>query len=346
MTNPKIKRIGFCCHLINSVDQVGGLKPHDPYWQYRFKTTTIKYLRENSSKVEEKLWDIIKHNVVAAKNIVSYVSKLAEPLRMLRLGSDIAPAYTHPDYEYFYKRSDVMSFMNKYLFEVGNIARNNDVKLSFHPDQYVVICSDNDGIVTNSLKELEYHTDIAKMMGYGLSKLDFKINVHLSGKKGVDGFIPAYNRMSPELRNMLTLENDEFQSSLDEVIKLKKYIGVVLDLHHHFIQSGEYIEASDPRIKEVIESWCHDGTDRRPSIHYSQSHEDLLGEHPRDTLPSLSTLIENGYKKTQLRAHSNNYWNTASNQWARSHWEYADIMCESKEKSLASNKLFEEFTKK
>lgn len=345
MTNPKIKRVGFCCHLINTVEQVDGLKPNDPYWKYRFKSTTIKYLRDNPSKAEEKLWDIIKHNVVAAKNMVSYVSQLEPSLRMVRLGSDIAPAYTHPDYEYFYKRGDVQSFLNKYLSEVGTIARNNDVKLSFHPDQYVVVCSDNDGIVTNSLKELEYHTDIAKMMGYGTRKLDFKINVHLSGKRGVDGFLPAYNRMSPELRNMLTLENDEFQSGLDDVIKLKKYIGVVLDLHHQWVATGEYIKHDDERIKDVIESWCIDGIDRRPTIHYSVSDDSLFTHHPNDTVPSLATLIESGHKKAKLRAHSNTYWNTACNEWARSHWEWADVCTESKHKNLSSQSLYNEWVK-
>lgn len=340
-----IKKIGFCCHLINSIDQLGGLKPTDPYWKYRFKTTTIKFLKDNPSKAEDKLWDIIKHNVVAAKNIVTYVSHLHPQLRMLRLGSDVCPAYTHPDYAYFYQRSDVQSFLHKYLSEVGNIARQHNVRLSFHPDQFVVITSENEGIVENSLKELEYHTDIAKMMGYGKTKLDFKINVHLSGKRGVDGFMSAYNRMSPELRNMLTLENDEFQSSLDDVLLLKDYIGVVLDVHHHWIATGEYIKHDDDRIKKIIESWCNDGVDRRPTIHYSVSDDQLLPNHARNTLPSINALMESGIKRAKLRAHSNDYWNTACNEWARGHWEYADVMCESKYKSIASTMLYNEWVK-
>lgn len=338
-----VPKVGFCCHLLSSIDQVGGLNPNDMMQKYRNKSTTVKWLRDNPREAENKLWDIIKHNVMAFKNIVSHVSKFPIGQRMLRLGSDFAPMYTHPDYEYFYRRSDVISFLNKYLSEVGVIARSNDVKLSFHPDQYTVICSDNEGIVENSLRELEYHTDIARMMGYGVSKLDFKINVHLSGKRGVSGFMSAYNRMSPELRNMLTLENDEFQSSLDDVLELKDYVGVVLDLHHEWIATGEYIGSNDDRIKKIIESWCNSGIDRRPTIHYSVSGEDVLSDHSVHTLPSLTTLMENGYKKGKLRAHSNDYWNIAANNYAREHWEWADVCCESKYKNLSSQKLYKQW---
>lgn len=45
--------------------------------------------------------------------------------------------------------------------------------------------------------------------------------------------------------------------------------------------------------------------------------------------------------KSKLRAHSDFYDNVHINQWALTHWEWADIMCESKAKNLASTRLFE-----
>jgi hypothetical protein len=49
--------------------------------------------------------------------------------------------------------------------------------------------------------------------------------------------------------------------------------------------------------------------------------------------------MEQGYKKGKLRAHSDFMWNDALNEWALSHNEWADIMCESKAKNLASFEL-------
>jgi hypothetical protein len=71
-------------------------------------------------------------------------------------------------------------------------------------------------------------------------------------------------------------------------------------------------------------------------MHYSVSREDLLTGHSPSQLPDLQTLLESGYKKGKLRAHSDFYWNTAVNEWALSFLNTHDIMCESKGKNLAS----------
>ena len=114
-------------------------------------------------------------------------------------------------------------------------------------------------------------------------------------------------------------------------------VPIVLDIHHHWCKTGEYISAMDPRVKAVIDSW----RGRRPTIHYSVSREDVLVSHPDDTLPDYERLLAGGYKKQKLRAHSDFYWNKAVNEWALTHNEWADIMCESKGKNLASFKLAE-----
>jgi hypothetical protein len=78
----------------------------------------------------------------------------------------------------------------------------------------------------------------------------------------------------------------------------------------------------------------------RPVAHYSQSPEYILVEHARDQLPDLQNLIESGFKKQKLRAHSNFYWNSAVNDWALTFLETHDLMCESKAKNLASFALY------
>jgi hypothetical protein len=341
-----IKRIGFACKWIDRPDQCDGIKPKDDCAKYNTGTTTRAWLNRQSRGVaEDKLWSLMKDNIESIRLLVQRVGTLEPSLRMVRLSSEILPLYTEADWKYFYRQSDVVSYMERHFATVGEIARANDVRLSFHPGQFTVIASENEGIVQNSLAELEYHTDMMRWMGYGNNLLETKINVHLSGKLGVNGFDAAWNRMSPELRNMLTLENDEFQAGLDAVLQLKHKVGVVLDLHHHWINTGEYINANDSRIKEVIESWCRDGGNRRPTIHYSVSREDVLDEHSIDQQPFRDALIESGHKKAKLRAHSDRMWNIATNKWARQHWEWADCMIEAKMKNIASKELFEQWSK-
>jgi UV DNA damage repair endonuclease len=172
-------------------------------------------------------------------------------------------------------------------------------------------------------------------MGYGRQFQDFKINVHISGKQGPAGIISALSRLSPEARNTITIENDENCWGIESSLELAKHCALVLDIHHHWIRTGEYIQPSDDRCKRVIDSW----RGVRPAMHYSVSREDVLFGHCENTMPDMPTLLSQGYKKQKMRAHSDFYWNNNVNDWALTFNDQFDIMCESKGKNLASFKL-------
>lgn len=334
--NSSVKRIGFACKWSEIHPKKGLVTSED----CGTGGTTLTWLkRQTKTKAEEKLWEVMKNNIQNTHNLVKRVAKLRPELRMVRLTSDMLSCYTHPEWEWFYLKSDVVSYLEKWMSPIGETARNNDVRLSFHPGQFCVLGSENPNIVDQSIKEFEYHADMARFMGYGKKFQDFKINVHISGKAGPAGVKRAYQRLSPEARNCISIENDEISWGIEASLELANDLALVLDLHHHWIHSGEYIEANDDRIKKIIDSW----RGVRPAIHYSVSREDYLVDHSRDARPDLRFLIEAGKKKQQLRAHSDYYWNNASNDWALSHYEWADIMCESKAKNLASFKLFDTY---
>jgi UV DNA damage endonuclease len=210
--------------------------------------------------------------------------------------------------------------------------------LSFHPGQFTVLASDNPDIVNRSIEEFEYHADMARWMGFGKSFQDFKINVHISGRAGPEGIRAAYKRLTPEARNCITIENEEISYGLDDCLTISDLVPIVLDIHHHWIKTGEYISPVDPRVDRVVQSW----RGKRPTLHYSVSREDILVNHPTDTQPVMSTLLESGHKKAKLRAHSNFYWNKPVNEWALSFRDRFDMMCESKAKNLASFALYQE----
>lgn len=332
--NSSVKRMGFACKWSEIHPKKGLITSED----CGTGGTTLTWLkRQTKAKAEEKLWDVMKNNVHNTHNLVKRVAKLRPELRMIRLSSDILSCYTHPDWEWFYQQSDVVNYLEKFMLPIGETARTNDVRMSFHPGQFCVLGSENPNIVNQSIREFEYHADIARFMGYGKRFQDFKINVHISGKAGPLGVRHAFKRLSPEARNCITIENDEISWGIDASLELAPDLALVLDLHHHWIHTGEYIKPHDDRIKKIIDSW----RGIKPVIHYSVSREDYLVDHDPDTLPDYKLLLESGKKRQHLRAHSDYYWNSAANEWALTHYEWADVMCESKSKNLASFKLFD-----
>jgi len=327
------KRIGFACKWIDRADQVDGIKSSDDCKQFNTGSTTVTWLNRQTREVaEQKLWDLMVQNIESVRKLIERVGTLDDHLRMVRIGSDILPVYTHDDWMYFWRRTDVINYCEKHFREAGDIARLRNVRLSFHPGQFTVLASDNPDIVNRSIMEFEYHADMARWMGFGRQFQDFKINVHIAGRRGPQGIRDVLPRLSPEARNCLTIENDEMSWGLDASLELGRDVALVLDIHHHWINTGEYISPQDDRCLRVIDSW----RGVRPVIHYSVSREDVVVGHELVTRPNLPVLLESGYKKQKLRAHSNFYWNTAVNEWALEFTDNFDIMCESKAKNLAS----------
>ena len=330
-------KIGFCCKWIDNEDQILGFKPKDDAKRLNTRVTTVAWLnRQERAVAEQRLWDLMVHNIESIRLLVERVGNLHEHLRMVRLGSDILPVYTEPTWSYFWRRHDVRNYCERNFAVVGELARRRGVRLDFHPGQFCVLASTDADIVNRSLEEFEYHVDMARWMGYGKKFQDITINVHIAGRKGAEGIRQVWSRLSPEAQCTISIENDETRWGLDESLKLKDLCALVLDIHHHWIRDAEYIRPTDSRVLSVIESW----RGVRPALHYSLSPESLLADHCRLTRPCLNSLVASGKNRMKLRAHSNFYWNDACNDWALSFTDF-DICCESKAKNLASFKLAE-----
>jgi UV DNA damage repair endonuclease len=334
------KRIGFACKYMYPNQTLKKRLLEDYQQPLNTRCTTVAWLnRQTREDAEQRLWDIMVHNIQSYYNLIKYVGSLPNELRMVRLGSDVLPVYTERSWCYFWRKDDVRRYCEREFARVGALARSLDVRLSMHPGQFTVLASDNPDIVERSLEEFEYHVDVIRWMGYGRSFQDFKCNVHISGRQGPAGIRNVYPRLSPEARNCITIENDEMSWGVDASLELGDLVALVLDIHHHWVATGEYISPTDDRYLRMIDSW----RGVRPVIHYSVSREDVLVNHSETQRPNMASLLETNYKKAKLRAHSDYMWNNAVNDWAKEFWDTADIIVESKMKNLASIKLHKYF---
>jgi UV DNA damage repair endonuclease len=336
-------RVGFCCKWLNDPSEFGGMKVNAADRDLNGRSTTMRWLREHPAEAEQRQWDIMNHNTAAAVKMIERVATLPPERRMVRLGSEMLQGYTEASWISWWQRPEIQTHCERIFAPIGETARRLDVRLSFHPGQFCVLASEADEIVERSILEFEYHADMARWMGYGKTWHDegFKINVHLSGKGGATKFLRTLGRLSPEARNLITIENDEMTNGLDVVMGVADSVAIVLDVHHHWINSGEYITPQDPRARRVIESW----RGIRPALHYSVSREDCVVGHDPLVRPDLGALLAAGYKKQKLRAHSDLMWNQACNNWISYFSPEWDIQVEAKGKNLASQQVYEHIFK-
>ena len=149
------KHIGFACKWINDPSEVNGMKINARDRDLNTGSTTVAWLKRQTADVaEQRLWDLMVKNIESVRKLVERVGTLDDELRMVRIGSDILPVYTERTFSWYWRQDHVVKYAQQHFAEVGRIARDRGVRLSFHPGQFTVLASDNPGIVDRSIEEL------------------------------------------------------------------------------------------------------------------------------------------------------------------------------------------------
>jgi UV DNA damage endonuclease len=180
--------------------------------------------------------------------------------------SQLFPLYTHPEAGYVLTALPDCEQITGVLQEVNRYCRANDIRLSFHPDQFITIASPNPAVVVNSIKELEYHGFLAELIGADI------VNIHIGGvfndKNAVlKRFAENFKLLSPAVKTRLAVENDDISYSVQDVLPLCEQLSIpmVYDVHHHRCNPDKYsiAEATD----RCIEHWM--ALRREPHFHIS-----------------------------------------------------------------------------
>jgi UV DNA damage repair endonuclease len=330
----QVSRFGFCCKYIPEDGDAQAARAMNT------STVTMAYFgRLDPKAAYDKLSAVVAHNLEAFRLQITHVATRPKFERLHRLSSDLLPGYTHASCKDLYRDPDLRRLIETKLAAAGQLARENDVRLSMHPGQFCVIASANPAAAANGLAEFEYHAEVMALMGYGdgWHPHGAHINIHGGAKAlGAEGIRSGLAHLSSTARNLITIENDEVSFGLDDLLPLVDDVPLVLDLHHHWIMSqGEYIEPDDPRIVRIIDSW----RGVRPVSHVSVSREDLLPDQDIGALPDFHTLVAAGIRPKDLRAHSDLMWNEAVNDLVMRHLSWSDFEIEAKLKNIATEGL-------
>jgi UV DNA damage repair endonuclease len=123
-----IKRIGFACKYMHPDQSQKKKLLEEIQRPLNTKSTTVQWLnRQTRDVAEQRLWDIMVHNIQSYYKLIEYVGSLPHELRMVRLGSDVLPVYTQPDWSYFWKLPTVVSYCEQSFARVGELALVLDV---------------------------------------------------------------------------------------------------------------------------------------------------------------------------------------------------------------------------
>jgi UV DNA damage endonuclease len=212
-------RWGLCCQFLDA--------------PIKFRTATHRYVASLQSRVAPRyLAEIAAHNADALAAAIEQCHEVG--IGAFRVNSQVLPLATHPVTGYNLERLDPTGAIAGAFEWAGALARAYDVRLSLHPDQFVVLNSEREPVVESAVQELEHQAMIAEMIGADV------IVLHAGGAAG--GVEPALERLerglprlSARARERLALENDDRSFTPRSLLPLCQRAGVplVYDVHHH-----------------------------------------------------------------------------------------------------------------
>lgn len=280
--------------------------------------TYTRYQQLSPEERMEKLLEVTKQNIHHTLRMLYF--NLAHEFELYRLSSSIVPLATHPEVMW-----DFTTPFQAEWQELGDLIKKNQLRVSFHPNQFTLFTSPKKTITENAVKDMTYHYQMFEAMGVADRGL---MNIHIGGAYGdkaaaLKRFHQNLKTLPVHIKKVMTLENDDKTYTAEETLAVceKETIPLVFDYHHHMANLSEApLEELLPRI---FGTWSH--LAYVPKIHISspknekefRSHADYVD--PEFIMPFLNLLRELG--------------------------QDVDFMIEAKAKDQAALKLVEDLTK-
>jgi len=179
-----------------------------------------------------KLSSLCLNNAQALLKAIEYCG--AQHIGCFRVNSRFWPVKTHPDVGYEFVDLPGSEEIKKILFKCRQRARALNIRLSFHPDQFVLLSSPKADVVKKSVEELEYQAEVSEMIGADV------INIHAGGGYGdkpsaLQRMGRVVKKLNKAVRSRLTLENDDRIYTPKDLLPFcnEHKIPLVYDVHHH-----------------------------------------------------------------------------------------------------------------
>lgn len=222
---------------------------------------------------EQRFMETVQNNLDCLFRMLKFNVK--HNILFFRVTSDLIPFASHPICKFKWQEN-----FRKKLKTIGDFIQDHDIRISMHPDQFILINSVDFKIFEKSVKELEYHAQVLDLMGLDGSA---KVQIHVGGVYGhktgsMERFVSRYQKLDKVIQRRLVIENDDRLYNLKDCLQLnaETEVPVLFDVLHHKLNNagetiGETFELFTPTWKEK---------DGLPMVDYStQQKNELKGKH-------------------------------------------------------------------
>jgi UV DNA damage endonuclease len=176
-------------------------------------------------------------NLLCLQRILEY--NVANELRFFRISSGIVPFGSHPINTFPWQTRFASEFR-----AIGDYVKAQGMRISFHPDQFVVLNSPSTDIVERSVAELVYQGSMLDLMGLDSTA---KLQIHVGGLYGdrdlaISRFIATYRDLPVAVQRRLVIENDDRLFSLRDCLRVHEAVGIPIlfdNFHHECLNHGE-----------------------------------------------------------------------------------------------------------
>ena len=300
-------KIGYAC--INNALKEEGITTNRGMIKKTFLSKGIKYASELAVQNVRDLYTVMEWNV-------------ENGIKAFRMTSCLFPWMSE------YTLTDLRDWpeITEILKDIGQIAISNDMRLSFHPGQFNILCSPKQQVIENTIKELNQHAFILDTMGLPCNQTH-KVNIHIGGAYGdknaaMDRWIENFKRLSDSAKKRLTIENDDKPNmyAVEDLVyvHLRTGVPIVFDFHHHDCHPGQLCK--EDALKAALATWPDGIT---PMTHFSSSrklHEDasvknvahadyLYDEIPYTCNHEFDVMLEAKAKEAALNKYIKDYLN-------------------------------------
>lgn len=224
--------------------------------QVRFRTMTrTRYLKLSLSDREIALSELYRHNLQRLHDALSFCEQ--NQIQLYRMSSALFPLSDLEDEI----GANILETMSADLATIGQRANALSIRMVLHPDQYVVLSSDSPEVVQASINNLAGHARIFDLLGLPRSPWSL-MNIHGGKSQRPEQLVKVISELPENIKSRLTLENDEYAYSADEILAVCQQAGVpmVFDAHHHICH--ENLDSYDhPSVESMFyaarETWTN-----------------------------------------------------------------------------------------